>query len=185
MRQLILLLIVVSVTAYHPFRFKSKVDVDKECDGPVVGVGDGSVEHCKVKPPKLPRPDGSSKPKGVRASNRGEHGWRMSKGDLLTEYDKGTSKEFKDAQPPSANKCANLQSSCKCGGEGVTDPNTAVDILLKDAATYDPIFAKLMNHLVDAAERHETDDRFVFTKPEISTAPVKGKARCIEKIKQK
>ena len=190
MMRLILLLIIVSVTtAYHPFRFKSKVDVDIECDGPVVGVSPGSDGHCDKEPPKLPRPSGVCKPKiAMRASNRGEHGWRASKGKMLTDYEKGIGDGFKYAQPskgPSkAQKCANLQSSCKCGGEEITDPEAAVDILLKDAAIYDPIFAKLMKQLVDAAES-KTDDRFVFTKPKISTAPIKGKARCIEKIKQK
>jgi hypothetical protein len=134
--------------------------------------------------PELPRPKASGPKLASRSSTRGPRGWRESKGKILGMGEKGVSADFQAKQPSNPDKCANLQASCKCGGASVSDPEQAVDILLKDAEVYNPIFEALMNFLVNEAAG-KTDAKFDWHKPRVVTAPIKGKPRCVEKIKQK
>ena len=178
MRLFLLVALVSAATAYHPLRFKSTVAAPPVCDGPAVGVDpEQDTSHCGGNPPPLPRPSGATQPRlASRTSTRGQKGWRESKDILGTPFRTGV---------PEGNKCANLQASCKCGGEGVTDPAQAVDVLLKDAEVYNPIFEGLMHSLVKEAAGKTDANGFEWRKPEIDTAPIKGKPRCVEKIKQK
>ena len=183
LRLFLLVTIITAASAYN-FRFKSKVADGAGCEGPAIGVPTGlDISHCSGDPPLLPRPSGAhTTRRAQRSSTRDEHGWRVSKGEILGKGEKEVRADV--AQPSNPDKCANLQASCKCGGKDVSDPEQAVDILLKDAEVYNPIFEALMNFLVNEAAG-KTDAKFDWHKPRVVTAPIKGKPRCVEKIKQK
>ena len=184
LRLFLLVTIISAATAYN-FRFKSKVADGAGCEGPAVGVPTGlDISHCSGDPPLLPRPSGAhTTRRAQRSSTRDEHGWRVSKGEILGKGEKEVRADV--AQPSNPDKCANLQASCKCGGKDVSDPEQAVDILLKDAEVYNPIFEALMNFLVNEAAGKTDEKGFKWRKPEVVPAPIKGKPRCVEKIKQK
>ena len=182
LRLFLLVTIITAASAYN-FRFKSKVADGAGCEGPAIGVPTGlDISHCSGDPPLLPRPSGAhTTRRAQRSSTRDEHGWRVSK-EILGKGEKDARADV--AQPSNPDKCANLQASFKCGGASVSDPDQAVDILLKDAEVYNPIFEALMNFLVNEADG-KTDAKFDWHKPRVVTAPIKGKPRCVEKIKQK